>query len=352
MARGRYQELQVEEPPEKAKVKEDAESAVFWCLVAAVCYGSCSVSITFFNKSVFQLWDFHFPLCITVFQIVCTLSFYLILPICGIMQRRTVRIDTCKKVAPLCVVWTLNVVSGISSLERLSIPMQGTLRRLTALFVLMGEAYLHNKHASLPVQLSVVLIVLGAFISAYNDLAFDLLGYTMIMVNNMCTAMYLLLIARVKKDSNLDNTSLLFYMNVVALPPFLLGSLLLSNEWVNVWDYLNWDKPAFYITLVCSCAQAFLINYTTFWCTTVNSPLTTSIVGQLSKILTIAFGYLCMQSSHPITPWNVFGVLVGLGGSVAYSVAKYQASKAAPITVISAQLETPASKEDHKEQKV
>merc|ERR1711988_1358086 len=124
-------------------------------------------------------------------------------------------------------------------------------------------------------------------------------------------------------------------MNIISLPPFLVGTFLFSSEWSRLQVYPNWDKPSFYIILFCSCVQAFLINYTTFWCTTVNSPLTTSIVGQLSKILTIAFGYLMMTDAETITVWNVIGVLVGLFGSVAYSAAEYRDSQNTKVVAYS-----------------
>ena len=38
------------------------------------------------------------------------------------------------------------------------------------------------------VQLSVFLMIFGAIVAAFNDLAFNLLGYTYLMMNYVCTA--------------------------------------------------------------------------------------------------------------------------------------------------------------------
>jgi len=66
---------------------------------------------------------------------------------------------------------------------------------------------------------------------------------------------------------------------------------------------------------------AFAVNYTTFWCTNVNSPLTTSVTGQAKNILTTFAGILAFGLAS--TPMLVWGLTLGLLGSAYYSYVKF-----------------------------
>lgn len=67
---------------------------------------------------------------------------------------------------------------------------------------------------------------------------------------------------------------------------------------------------------------AFL-NFFIFYCTSVNSPLTTSITGQVKNILTTVLGVVIFNDLR-IDPMNVLGLFVnGLGG-VWYAYLKLQ----------------------------
>lgn len=76
-----------------------------------------------------------------------------------------------------------------------------------------------------------------------------------------------------------------------------------------------------------SASQAFLLNLCIFKCTTINSPLATSVTGQIKDILTMGLGLLLFQdvSYHPV---NVLGLLVGFAGGAAYSAVSFQEQRA------------------------
>eukprot|EP01047_Picozoa_sp_COSAG01_P068579 COSAG01_NODE_9943_length_2295_cov_5.138434_1_plen_139_part_00 len=71
--------------------------------------------------------------------------------------------------------------------------------------------------------------------------------------------------------------------------------------------------------------QAFFINIAQMICTQVNSPVTTSVTGQLSKVVTIAAGFVLFTSSKPAFN-NVLGVALGLFGGLYYARLKILAS--------------------------
>jgi len=72
---------------------------------------------------------------------------------------------------------------------------------------------------------------------------------------------------------------------------------------------------------------AFLLNYAIFLCTTVNSALVTSVVGQIKTIATTVIG-LFLFGDVIITVMNSVGLCLGVLGSLWYSFIKYEQQRA------------------------
>ena len=83
----------------------------------------------------------------------------------------------------------------------------------------------------------------------------------------------------------------MFYMNICALP-MMLTYLLYSGELAAVAEFPLRHDGTFQAIFIFSCMQAYFINLSQVWCTKVNSPVTTSVTGQCSKIVTIAAGFV------------------------------------------------------------
>jgi len=96
----------------------------------------------------------------------------------------------------LATVWSVNVVSGIAALQYLSVPMWSTLRRLTTLVTLMAEVLLLSKAHPKEIWGAVGLMAAGALIAGAYDISFDPTGYTLVLVNDLATALYLILVSR------------------------------------------------------------------------------------------------------------------------------------------------------------
>jgi solute carrier family 35 protein len=62
-----------------------------------------------------------------------------------------------------------------------------------------------------------------------------------------------------------------------------------------------------------------------FLCTTTNSALTTTIVGQLKNVFTIIFGFFLLGGAE-LHFLNALGLVLNSIGGVGYSAVKYQES--------------------------
>lgn len=222
-------------------------------LLAAMLYGGTSITITFFNKAVFFVWHFDYPITISLMQVTSSLILFRLIGAHGTLQLPAISARILTVALPLAIFWCLNVLSGIFTLEYMSIPMFSTLRRLTTLIVLIGEHTLLRKYASRPVWASVLVMTTGALIAGVSDLEFNPIGYACVTINNLCTAGYLLLIQVTKSQLQVSNLQLLYLMNLCSFPFLLMAYLYFDSR--AVFDYEHIKNWQFLLVLFCSCIQ-------------------------------------------------------------------------------------------------
>lgn len=291
-------------------------------------YGCTSVSITFFNKAVFSVYKFNFPCFVTLMQIIVCLSYLTIANALGKIKLPRLTKPLSRTIYPLTLCWWTYVVSGLVALRYLNVPMFSTLRKGTALLVLIGERLVLKKKASSAVWASISVMCAGGVIAGFTDLTGSLPGYIFVAICCVSTAMYLILIVRVGSSSGLDSFGLLYYNNVLSLPLMLAYLLLFTDEVAGVAEYPQLFEPRFCIFLFVSASQATLLNLAIFLCTRVNSPLATTVTGQAKDLVTVSVG-LFLFGDVKITVPNLTGLGLALFGSMLYSYVKYKATVAA-----------------------
>lgn len=303
------------------KKRDDQEPGIKRSLAVCALYGTTSISITFFNKAVFSVYGFRYPCFVTLLQIVVCLTFLLSAHVIGGLTLPRLRWETMRLVFPLSLCWWVYVVSGIAALRYLSIPMFATLRKSTVLIVLILEALLLKKRARASVWLSIFVMVAGGFVAGMHDLAFSLQGYVLVMTCCVSTAFYLILIIKVGKRTKLETFGLLFYNNVLAFPLMLAYLSLFTTELQDIPHFKYVEDHTFWVFLVFSAAQATLLNVAIFLCTKLNSPLATTVTGQVKDFITIGFGLFVFGDVTLNRP-NLVGLLISMAGSFMYSMVK------------------------------
>jgi solute carrier family 35 len=251
---------------------------------SCIAYGSVSVSITLFNKAIFSVYKFEFPAFLTLLQVSTTIVFMLFLGRTHVFRycdERTpaFQLSVAKQVLPLAFFWMLYVQSGVIALRYLTVPMFGVMRRATTLLTAAGEYLAFGTITPAASMLSIVVMVTGAAMAGSTDLSFSAKGYAWVSVCVASTAAYLILIRMIGKNTGLNQHALLLYNNLLAFPMILAWFALATDEPRRVLSAPQLLDPRFLIFLFVSVSQAFLLNLCIFWCTTVNSPLATTIVG-------------------------------------------------------------------------
>jgi len=235
------------------------------------------------------------------------------------------RFSTAKQVFPLSLCWWTYVVSGIVALRYLNIPMFSTLRKFTVLFVLLGEIFILKKPAVPSVWLAVSVMLFGGLLAGFTDLTMSVPGYICVALCCVATALYLVMIVRVTNTTKLNTFGLLFYNNVLSLPLMVVFLAVFTDELGAVRNFPDLHNPAFLGFLLLSAAQATLLNIAIFLCTKINSPLATTVTGQMKDLITVTAGLFVFGDVKLNGP-NLAGLGLSLVGSLLYSLVKLRAN--------------------------
>jgi len=290
-------------------------------IIAALCYALSSISIIIFNKSVFSTFGFRSPVFVCLVHLSVSLFLVVLLKALGRIDYPDFDHRVFKRMIPLSLCFVGNILLGLLGTKLINVPMFTTLRRLTALFILMLTWYRTGNVPSLGVATSVTLLITGAIIAGYNDLYFDLVGYSVVLLNNLATTGYLQQTKDVKEE--LSSFGLLFYNSMISLPILFIWAHF-TNEFNYVYNFEQLNSGFFQLFFVLAGVMAFALNITTAWCTQTNGPLTTSVTGQTKNLVTTVVGALVFDDfsyNHLLAA----GIVVSITGSFLYAYIKYRA---------------------------
>ncbi|CAM9941376.1 unnamed protein product [Phaeothamnion confervicola] len=283
----------------KPEATSPASPSFAWQICSAAFYALSSFSIIFANKIVLSN-SFGFPSyhILALSQFAATILLLGVTHGLGLTHLKMLTADSFACIFPVTVMFGLNVVTGLGGTQRLNLPMFTVLRRFGILLTLMLEGYTMGTRTSALVWTAILLMMAGAGIAAIYDLTFDLHGYALIMLNNVFTAGYGVAIKRALVSKKVDKTTLLFYNSVFAC--IVMMTLLTCTgpggaEIARALDFPFWDDWRFRATFAVASGMGCVLNYATFLCTSVNSALTTAVVGALKNVVTGRFSLYCIQ---------------------------------------------------------
>ncbi|ERN07201.1 hypothetical protein AMTR_s00019p00170070 [Amborella trichopoda] len=301
-------------------------------LIAALSYGVASMAMVFINKAVLMEYTYSMTL-LTLQQFGTTLLIHFG-RVFGFIQAKDVNLRTAKKLLPISLFYNANVAFALASLKGVNIPMYIALKRLTPLAVLVAGFFSGKGRPATQVSLSVILTGIGVIVAAIGDFSIDLFGYSMALTSVFFQTMYLVLVEKSGAEDGLSSVELMFYNGILSLP-FLLFLIIVTGEFPHSL-YSLLDKAnslSFTVILILSMVMGIVLNFTMFWCTIVNSALTTTIVGVLKGVGSTTLGFVLLGGVE-VHALNVTGLVINTSGGVWYSYAKYQQKKNKPRKVI------------------
>jgi hypothetical protein len=149
--------------------------------------------------------------------------------------------------------------------------------------------------------------------------------------------LYTVYINVVKKQTNLNVFGMLYFNTITTLPALLVLAIW-SGDWSRVWSFRHFSDPIFQFMFQSSIILAFLMNVSTFYCTTLNSARTQTVVGQLKNVVPFALG-IFLFNDYIYDHINMLGLIIGFWGGIQYSWVTYRdkadsAARNAPVTVV------------------
>lgn len=216
------------------------------------------------------------------------------------------------------------------------------LRRFVFFFTISIERVIYGKRHDRQTLLSVFVMILGSVIAATTDPTFNLYGYVSVLLNDLFSSMYLILVKNNKAAKALSSTELLFYNSVLNLP-MLLFIAAFSGQWTAALKFPDRDNFAFRVTLAASCMLGLAVNHSTFVCTRATSPLTTSVTGSFKNVLMTLVGMIAF-GDFKFKVANLLGIAVSMLGGIWY--ATYQSLKGGKGTESDRERKLPLSSAD------
>lgn len=160
-------------------------------------------------------------------------------------------------------------------------------------------------------------IIVGATIAASSDLAFNVEGYTFVLLNDAFTAASSVYTKKKLGDQILGKYGVLFYNALFIVIPTLVASAF-TGDLHKAITFEDWVKATFVFCFLMSCFMGFVVLYSIVLCNYYNSALTTTIVGAIKNVA-VAYIGMFIGGDYLFSWANFLGLTICISGGLLFS---------------------------------
>ena len=302
---------------------------------SAFFYGISSMVVIFINKIILSEYQFHHFYFLGAVQFGVTCFILIILALLRKVELPPLSMSILTDIAPVFLLFFGNVMCGLGSTQSLNLPMFTVLRRFSILMSMIGEYYILGIIPSYQIIFSVFLMIFGAAVAAMFDISYDFYGYVLVLLNDIFTALNGVYLKKATISKKCSKIGVLFYnslLSFLSLCVFFIwnqithqpnetqtNSLTSKSMLQEIIEYPRWSDWKFLTLFIFTAAMGSVLNYSIFLCTTINSPLTTAVIGCMKNILVTYFSMIFM-TGYSFEYLNFIGLNISIIGSIIYAI--------------------------------
>ncbi|XP_028402898.1 UDP-galactose/UDP-glucose transporter 7-like [Dendronephthya gigantea] len=294
---------------------------IYHGVAAALFYGLVSGSMSFLNKIVLTTMDFRYPEVIMLAQVTCTAAMLEICRRLNLVNIHAYTLERAKKFLLPSICFALHTILALKALGDLSIPMYNILRRLLPLSTLILGAFFLSKRPSIQLTCSIILVVFGCVTAGFGDISFHIGGYLAAIMSVFSQAFYLVFVQKTGVETGHSTLDVL-HLNSINCIPLLIIYTLYNGQLVNSINSIEVTSKGFFPVLIVDVFMGCVLNYSLFLCATMNSALTTSLVGVIKGIITTIIGFFTF-GGVAINLYTISGIILNTSGGILYFYTKY-----------------------------
>eukprot|EP01035_Chromulina_nebulosa_P025097 gene25097-32730_t len=213
--------------------------------------------------------------------------------------------------------------SGFISLVYVSVPMVTIFKNLSNLVTVFGDWYLFGEKVSWVCIIAILVMTVGAILSAANDLEFNLYGYFWICLNCIFTSTYVLYMRYASTNIKLPRFGMVYYNNLLSAA-ILLPICIFHGDFKALGD-TEIMTSSFILSNTMAGLIGFYLNFASLWCVSSTSATTYAIVGSLNKVPITIMGFVLFNAK--MTSQGILYVTLATIGGFIYAFAKLPQNK-------------------------
>ncbi|KAI5286450.1 hypothetical protein KEM54_006780 [Ascosphaera aggregata] len=312
--------------PSPATSAKDTSKPALHPALYVISWIAMSSSVILFNKYLLDAKKKLFPIFLTSWH----LGFASIMT--QLLARTTTLLDGRKRVkmtgrmylraiVPIGFFFSLSLICGNKTYMYLSVSFIQMLKASSAIAttpvaVLLTTWALGLAPANLRILLNVSIIVAGVIIASIGEIHFVLIGF-IYQIGGICfEATRLVMVQRLlsSPEYKLDPLVSLYYFAPICA--ILNGLVAMVVEMPDM-SFEHFQKVGA-ATLLLNAVVAFLLNVTVVFLIGKTSSLVLTLCGVLKDVLLVTLS--CVVFGSPVTPLQIFGYTIALGGLVTYQL--------------------------------
>jgi len=292
-----------------------------------VAYSLCSGTLLIVNKAVMLLIP-SAPLVTSLQCVFCIAAVGGGAALCGAPRLGAMPAPLLRAYAAYSALFVLGIYSNMRSLEASNVDTVVVFRSAVPLVVAAGDWLYMGREAPSPRSVaSMLVVVAGSAAFVALDAEFQVKGwaaYAWVSVYLVCIAAEMLFGKQLTSRHQASLAASVLLTNAFALLPFLaIGAS--TGELARGLDARHFT-PAAVAALLASCALSAGIGFSSWWCRSLVSATTFTVVGTVNKVLTVLLNVV-VWDKHA-SPLGTFFLLLCLVGGALYQQAPLRAGAA------------------------